>query len=96
MARPEPTIILSTENGDTELDILVSDGYWTVAYLGQPVGLRQRFWSQQGLKMKYPRTGFNNRAHCERLADRLNKLFDTDGFSCLELINNNMDWDQNP
>lgn len=96
MARPSAELILTAENGDSELDILVSEGYWTIAYYGQPVSLRQRFWSQQGEKMKYPRTGFNNRAHCERLADRLNELFETDGFSCLALIDNNTDWDQNP
>ena len=96
MARPSAELILTAANGDSELDILVSEGYWTIGYLGQPVSLRQRIWTQEGEKMKYPRTGFNNRAHCERLAVRLNKLFETDAFECITLIDNEMDWDQNP
>jgi len=96
MARPAPTIILTAERTTDELEILVSEGYWTVGYMGSPVSLRQRMWTQSGEKFKYPRTGFNNRAHCERLAERLNKLYNTDAFECITLIDNNMDWDQNP
>jgi len=85
MARPTAETIVSTELEHYVLDILESDGYWTICYRGQPVSIRHRFYTAEGIRMKYPRTGFNNQAHCERLAGRLNAHFNCDDFSCREL-----------
>ena len=86
MARPPARTIISSQRGDEELDILESEGYWCIAYQGDPIGLRQRIWTPRGEIMKYPRTGFNNKAHCERLAAKLNAEFETEDFTCLTLI----------
>ena len=92
MARPAPDVLFTAQEDDSELDILDSPGYWCIGLQGQPVSLRRRIWTNQGEIMKYPRTGFNNRAHCERLADRLNLLYGTDQFSCLTLIEPIKEW----
>ena len=92
MARPAPEVIVTTQTGDCELDILESAGYWVIGYMGNPVSIRQRSWTETGERMKYPRTGFNNRAHCERLAERLNKLYATEAFECLTLIDTEQEW----
>jgi len=85
MARPSAETITSKELDYYTLDIMASEGYWLIAYKGLPVSLRQRFFTETGIKMKYPRTGFNNRAHCENLARRLNKEFNTKDFACIEI-----------
>jgi hypothetical protein len=87
MARPGPEIILSvpTEDGGS-LEVMNSQGVWVLAYRGIPCALRERYWAADGEHVKYPRTGYNNRAHCERLAEKLNDQFNTDQFSCLEVV----------
>jgi len=85
MARPSAEIIASAELADYTLDVLESERYWVITYQGRPVSLRHRFFTSEGIKMKYPRTGFNNQAHCERLAERLNDHFDTEDFSSHEV-----------
>lgn len=87
MARPAAETIISrqTEDGGTE-EILASHGVWVLAYRGLPCALREKYWAADGEHVKYPRTGYNNRAHCERLAERLNRDFNTDQFSCLEVV----------
>jgi len=82
MARPSALTIVSKELDYYTLDILESEGFWTICYRGQPVGLRQRYFNVEGVQFKYPRTGFNNQAHCERLAERLNKQFKCKDFTC--------------
>jgi hypothetical protein len=82
MARPSAETVISKELDYYHMDIMESEGYWIITYQNKPVGLRHRFYTIEGVKMKYPRTGFNNQAHCVRLAARLNKHFGTDEFDC--------------
>jgi hypothetical protein len=85
MVRPTAETIRSVDMDDFVLDILECEGYWTITYQGRPVSLRKNVYYEDGIKMKYPRTGFNNRAHCERLAQRLNTMFNSTEFKCVEL-----------
>lgn len=87
MARPAPEIITSqpTEDGG-RIEILNSQGVWVLSYRGIPCAVKERYWLSDGEHIKYPRTGFNNRAHCQRLADKLNDTFNTDQFGCLEVV----------
>lgn len=86
MARPAPRVIDSVELEYYTLDILESEGYWTVFYQGEPVALRQKYYTSEGMKMKYPRNGFNNQAHCENLANKLNEHFNCLDFTCEQLV----------
>lgn len=88
MARPGPEIILSvpTDDAGGVMEILESQGVWVLTHAGRPVALREKFYEIDGLHVKYPRTGYNNEAHCVRLAEKLNKQFNTKDFSCLEVV----------
>ena len=87
MARPKPEIITQhpTEDGGS-IEILRSQGVWVLAYQGIPCAVKERYWLGDGEHIKYPRTGFNNQAHCQRLAEKLNDQFNTTNFSCLEVV----------
>ena len=86
MSRPPAETIMGKDCDDFYLDILESAGYWTIAYKGRPISIRKTIFLTDKQIMKYPRTGFNNRAHCELLAERLNKQFKTKEFTCLTLV----------
>lgn len=88
MARPAATTLLTIDLEDEILDVLDCEGYWTIAYNGRPVSLRKTVYTALGLTKKYPRTGFNNHAHCANLAKKLNRQFNTNQFSCVELTTN--------
>jgi len=87
MARPGPEIILTkdTEDGGS-LEVLHSQGVWVLAYKGIPCALKERYYAADGEHIKYPRTGYNNEAHCVRLAEKLNKQFNTNKFTCMEVV----------
>lgn len=87
MARPGPEIIIQqpTEDGGS-IEVLHSKGVWVLAYAGVPCALKERYYAADGEHIKYPRTGFNNHAHCERLAEKMNKFYNTDKFTCLEVV----------
>ena len=86
MGRPSATTILKqTDELGRVLEILEADKAYILTYDGKPTALRQTEHFHDLLRIRYPRTGFNNRAHAVRLANRLNKLFNTDLFSVSEL-----------
>ena len=87
MARPGPEIILQKDTDDQgSLEILHSHGVWVLAYNNTPCAIKERYYAADGEHVKYPRTGYNNEAHCQRLADRMNKEFNTDKFTCMEVV----------
>jgi hypothetical protein len=86
MARPKPTIHLTKDTGTMTYDVLNSQGVWALFYQGSPVSYRQHWTTVDGLKFKYPRTCFNNPGHCQRLADKLNRMFKCQDFTCHELL----------
>jgi hypothetical protein len=87
MARPGAEILLSQEV-DTHLtmQIMDSNGVWVLTYNGKPCAVRELYYLPSGERAKYPRTGFNNLAHCQRLAEKFNGMFNTDKFACLEVV----------
>ena len=85
MARPSAQVLLS-DTHDTGIDeILLAQGLWVVCYNTMPIAIRQQRWGRQGCKFKYPRTMFANPAHAYKLADELNRQFNTDKFSVKEM-----------
>jgi hypothetical protein len=90
MARPAAEVLLVKEYGDGEsTEVLHSQGVWVLAYKGIPCALKERYYAADGEHIKYPRTGYNNEAHCVRLAEKMNKMFDSKHFSCMEVVRYN-------
>ena len=84
MARPSAEVLLS-DTHDTGLDeILLAQGLWVVCYRTMPIAIRQQRWNRLGCKFKYPRSIFTNPAHAYKLAEQLNKQFNTEEFSVKE------------
>ena len=90
MARPSAVILLNKDLPDSgSLEVLHSQGVWVLAYKGVPCAVKERYYAADGEHIKYPRTGFNNQAHCERLAEKMNKMFNTTNFTCMEVVKYN-------
>jgi hypothetical protein len=90
MPRPSAEVIMTMElPNDESIAVLHSQGVWVLAYNGAPCALREHYWAADGAHVKYPRTGYNNEAHCQRLADKMNKQFKTNKFTCLEVVRYN-------
>ena len=83
--RPSAERIMGRDLDDYYLDILESQGYWILTYQGRPVSIRRTQPTVAGTRLRYPRTGWNNRAHAEHTAHKLNKIFNTDEFGSAEV-----------
>ena len=91
MTRPSAPVLLEREFDSLgyakhKIEILGSEGFWILEYQNKPCALRTEYATGEGYKFKYPRTGFNNLAHCQRLADQLNEEFETVDFSVRRLV----------
>lgn len=81
MARTSKPILLKHVDEYGKItEILAAETAFTLTYAGKPVALRETEHLVENTRIRYPRTGFNNLAHCKRLATRLNKIFNTDLF----------------
>lgn len=82
MARPKPTIIL--EHTDTRSyrseQVLEADAIYAVFFNGKPINVRSLNSLVNIPGPKYKKVSFSNSGHAINLAQRLNKLFKTDGF----------------
>jgi hypothetical protein len=88
MARPKPTILL--ENLDKKTykaeQILEADAVYAVFYQGKAINLRSlnKLVSYPG--PKYKKVSFANKGSAFNLADKLNKMFQTDEFEVFMLV----------
>ena len=82
MARPKPTIIL--EHTDSRSyrseQVLEADAIYAVFFNGKPINIRSLNSLVNIPGPKYKKVSFSNSGHAINLAQRLNKLFKTDGF----------------
>jgi len=82
MARPKPTIIL--EHTDSRSyrseQVLEADAIYAVFFNGKPINVRSLNSLVNIPGPKYKKVSFSNSGHAINLAQRLNKLFKTDGF----------------
>jgi hypothetical protein len=88
MARPSAKVLFEAvieEPGDPMFQIIEPTGTFTLAYKGKPAAIRIQEYNQFGLGMRYPKSSFPNRGHCERLVIKLNERFNTTDFSVLSL-----------
>jgi hypothetical protein len=88
MARPKPHIILEHVEPKTYKveQILDADGIYAVFYNGKPFNLRSSNQLVSYPGPKYKKSSFSSPAHAFNLAERLNKLFQTDGFQVYRMF----------
>lgn len=87
MARPQPTIILTTDVDEFfAVDILAAPKLYAVVYQGQHINIKTRYWQAQGELKKYLRTAYPNKKSATNLAQRLNKYFMCNDFTVKEIL----------
>jgi hypothetical protein len=76
--RQKPTVILEHTYNNTFCEILDANGVYSVFYDEQPVNLRKTKYEYR--QRSYQQMSFSNPGMAFNLAERLNKLFDTNKF----------------
>jgi hypothetical protein len=66
--------------------VLEAEAIWAVFYKDKPINLKTGSIVAQQLGPKYKKISFSNSGHAYNLAEKLNKMFDTDDFSVYKLI----------
>ena len=87
MSRPKPEVLLEAVNKHTYKaeQVLVADAIYSVFYQGKPINLRIIHTLVNYPGPKYKKVSFSNPGHAFNLAERLNKIFGTDGFKVVKL-----------
>jgi len=87
MSRPKPEILLESINKQTYKaeQVLSADAIFSVFYQKKPINLRvlNKLVSYPG--PKYKKVSFSNPGHAFNLAERLNKIFNTEEFEVYKL-----------
>ena len=87
MSRPKPKILLESVNKHTykSEQVLSAEAIFSVFHEGKPINLRilNTLLSYPG--PKYKKVSFSNPGHAFNLAERLNKIFETGGFTVVRL-----------
>tara|TARA_R110000868_G_scaffold43358_2_gene145937 strand:+ start:455 stop:715 length:261 start_codon:yes stop_codon:yes gene_type:complete len=85
MSRPSNPVILTEDDDNYVIDILEVPGTWILLHDNKSIGIRQTYYTRRGATVKYPRIGFNNPAHAYKLADKMNKRFNTTLFTIAQI-----------
>jgi len=87
MSRPKPEILLESVNKTTYKaeQILSAEAIYSVFYEGKPINLRTLHTLVSYPGPKYKKVSFSNSGHAFNLAERLNKMFNTDKFEVVKL-----------
>ena len=87
MSRPKPDIILESINKTTykSEQVLSADAIYSVFYQNKPINLRILHTLVSYPGPKYKKVSFSNPGHAFNLAERLNKVFNTDEFAVFRL-----------
>ena len=87
MSRPKPTILLEMTNKKTYKteQVLDAEAIWAVFYQEKPINLKTSSIVAQQLGPKYKKVSFSNAGHAFNLAEKLNKMFNSQGFSVFKL-----------
>jgi len=88
MARPKPKILMEFTDPKSyrSEQILAADAIYAVFYDNKPINLRSLNSLVNFPGPKYKKVSFSNSGHAFNLATRLNKLFKTDKFTVVKLI----------
>jgi len=87
MSRPKPRVLLETtikKTYKTE-QVLEADAIWAVFYQDVPINLKTVSLIAQHAGPKYKKVSFSNAGHAHNLAEKLNKLFNSQDFSVYKL-----------
>lgn len=87
MSRPKPKVLLeitSKKTFKTE-QVLEAEAIWAVFYQEVPINLKTSSLVVHQLGPKYKKVSFSNSGHAINLAEKLNKLFETDQFYVVKL-----------
>lgn len=89
MPKPKPTILLENINIKTHKaeQVLDATSVYAVFYQGKPINLRVASTVVTYPGPKYRKTTFTAPAHAFNLAERLNKIFNTDQFVVMQMTN---------
>ena len=87
MSRPKPTILLESINKTTykSEQVLGADAIYSVFYDSKPINLRILHTLVSYPGPKYKKVSFSTSGHAFNLAERMNKIFDTDKFEVVKL-----------
>ena len=87
MSRPKPKVLLEITNKKTYKteQVLEATAIWAVFYKDKPINLKTGSCIMQQVGPKYKKISFSNSGHAINLAEKLNKMFDTDDFSVYKL-----------
>jgi hypothetical protein len=88
MSRPKPKILLEITNKKTYKteQVLEAEAIWAVFYQDHPINLKTTSVVVQALGPKYKKVSFSNAGHAHNLAEKLNKMFNTQDFSVFKLV----------
>ena len=88
MARPKPKILMEFTDPKTyrSEQILDADAIYAVFHDSKPINLRCLNSLVNFPGPKYKKVSFSNSGHAFNLATRLNKLFKTDKFTVVKLL----------
>ena len=87
MSRPKPNILLEITNKKTYKteQVLEAEAIWAVFYQDKTINLKTSSIVAQQLGPKYKKISFSNSGHAYNLAEKLNKMFNTQDFSVYKL-----------
>ena len=87
MSRPKPVVLLEVTNKKTYKteQVLDADAIWAVFYKDKPINLKTGSIVAQNLGPKYKKVSFSNSGHAFNLAEKLNKMFNTQDFAVFKL-----------
>jgi hypothetical protein len=87
MSRPRPTVLLEITNKKTYKteQVLEAEAIWAVFYKDKPINLKITSLIVQQLGPKYKKVSFSNSGHAFNLAEKLNKMFNSNDFSVYKL-----------
>jgi hypothetical protein len=88
VSRPKPKVMLEITNKKTYKteQVLEAEAIWAVFYQDQPINLKTTSVVVNQLGPKYKKVSFSNSGHAVNLAEKLNKMFQTQDFSVYKLI----------
>lgn len=87
MSRPKPRVLLESINKTTYKaeQVLDAEAIYSVFYQENPINLRTLHTLVSYPGPKYKKVSFSNPGHAFNLAQRLNKIFQTNEFSVVKL-----------